>query len=92
MAELIDRTVQQHLRIAWQRLSLDPQKQDVSVLVADMESWSRRNQFNAGQSESRLGVAIGWLRQLGLIEAIGITPRGQALLDRSLLTLSQASP
>ena len=91
MAELIDRTVQQHLRIAWQRLSLDP-KQDVSVLVADMESWSRRNQFNAGQSESRLGVAIGWLRQLGLIEAIGITPRGQALLDRSLLTLSQASP
>ena len=90
MAELIDRTVQQHLRIAWQRLSV--QGQDVSVLVADMESWSRNNQFNAGRSESRLGVAIGWLRQLGLIQEVGITTKGQAILDRSLATLSQAPP
>jgi hypothetical protein len=90
MAELIDRTVQQHLRIAWQRLSI--QGQDVSVLVADMESWSRNNQFNAGRSESRLGVAIGWLRQLGLIQEVGITTKGQAILDRSLATLSQAIP
>jgi hypothetical protein len=87
MAEMIDRTVQQHLRVAWQRLSA--QGQDVSVLVADMEGWSRNNQFNAGQSESRLGVAIGWLRQLDLIEETGITKGGQAILDRALVTLAQ---
>lgn len=64
----------------------------MSVLVADMESWSRNNPFNAGQSESRLGVAIGWLRQLGLIHDVGIATKGQAILDRSLATLLQSPP
>ena len=41
MAELARRTVDQHLRISWARLSQDP-KRDVARLLADGESWSFR--------------------------------------------------
>ena len=81
MAELIARTVQQHLRVAWQRFAA--QGQDVSVLVADLETWARNNVFRAGQTESRLEIAIDWLRQLDLIDDGGITAEGQRILDRA---------
>jgi hypothetical protein len=66
MAELITRTVQQHLRVAWQRFAT--QGQDVSVLAADLDTWARikdskgaNKAFNAGRTETRLGIAIDWL-------------------------------
>jgi hypothetical protein len=90
MSELIVRTVQQHLRVTWQRLAT--QGQDVSVLVADLETWARNNVFRAGQTESRLGVAIGWLQQLDLIDEDGITVDGERVLDRALATLEAAVP
>lgn len=90
MSELIVRTVQQHLRVTWQRLAT--QGQDVSVLVADLETWARNNVFRAGQTESRLGVAVGWLQQLDLIDEDGITINGQRVLDRALATLEVAAP
>ncbi len=78
MAELITRTVQQHLRIAWTRFSL-PQGKDVSVIVADMDTWSRNNGFRAGRTDSRLSVAISWLRQLGLTNEDGLTAAGNRI-------------
>ena len=77
MAELIMRTVQQHVRVAWQRFAT-PQGKDVSVLVADLETWSRNNAFSAGRTDLRLWVAIGWLEQLGLVDKSGILTRGSA--------------
>jgi hypothetical protein len=88
MAELITRTVQQHLRVAWTRFS-PPQGKDVSVIVADMDTWSRNNGFRAGRTDSRLSVAISWLRQLGLTNEDGLTAAGNRILDRSLATLGR---
>jgi hypothetical protein len=90
MSELIVRTVQQHLRVIWQRFAT--QGQDVSVLVADLETWARNNVFRAGQTESRLGIAIGWLQQLDLVGEDGITADGQRILDRALATLATVTP
>jgi hypothetical protein len=86
MAELITRTVQQHLRVAWTRFS-PPQGRDVSVIVADMDTWSRNNRFTAGRTDSRLSVAISWLWQLGLTSDEGLTAAGERVLDRSLQAL-----
>jgi hypothetical protein len=88
MAELITRTVQQHLRVAWTRFT-PPQGKDVSVIIADTDTWARNNGFRAGRTDSRLWVAISWLRQLGLIGEDGLTARGKRILDRSLSTLNR---
>jgi hypothetical protein len=88
MAELITRTVQQHLRVAWTRFS-PPQGKDVSVIIADNDTWARNNGFRAGRTDSRLWVAISWLGQLGLVDEDGPTVRGKRILDRSLATLSR---
>jgi len=88
MAELITRTVQQHLRVAWTRFS-PPQGKDVSVLVADHDTWARNNGFRAGRTDSRLSVAIDWLYQLGLVNDVGLTSRGERILDRSLAMLNR---
>jgi len=90
MSELIVRTVQQHLRVTWQRFAM--QGQDVSVLVADLETWARNNVFRAGQTESRLGIAISWLQQLDLISEDGITTDGQRILDRALASFATVMP
>lgn len=89
MSDLIIRTVQQHLRVAWSRFAT-PNGKDVSVLVADTESWARNNGFAAGRTESRLAVAIDWLQQLALINGDGITASGRRVLDRALATLECA--
>lgn len=88
MAELVMRTVQQHLRVAWKRFSV-PRGKDVSVLVADTEAWSRNNPFNAGRTGSRLPVAIDWLNQLGLTSEDGLTKSGERILKRSLDVLGR---
>jgi len=88
VTELITRTVQQHLRVAWTRFS-PPQGKDVSVLVADHETWMRNNGFRAGRTDSRLWVAIDWLYQLGLIDDDGLTNRGDRILERALATLQR---
>jgi hypothetical protein len=88
MAELLVRTVQQHLRVAWSRFAA-PNGKDVSVLTADVETWARNNRFAAGRTESRLEVAISWLQQLALIDETGITPSGRRVLDRALATLER---
>lgn len=88
MAELITRTVQQHLRIAWTRFA-PPQGKDVSVLIADNATWARNNSFKPGRTDSRLWVAISWLKQLRLTDEDGLTVTGSRILERSLATLSR---
>jgi hypothetical protein len=83
MAELVMRTVQQHLRVAYKRFST-PRGKDVSVLIADTEAWSRNRRFRPGRTASRLSVAIDWLSQLRLTSADGLTKTGERTLRRSL--------
>ena len=83
MAELITRTVQQHLRVAWTRFA-PPQGKDVSVLVADNDTWARNNRFTPGRTNSRLWVAISWLRQLRLIDEGGSPARAAGFLSGPL--------
>jgi hypothetical protein len=89
MAELTVRTVQQHIRVAWSRMAA-PNGKDVSVIVADLETWARNNRFAAGRTDSRLWVAISWLEQLGLSDEDGITVSGQRVLDGAFATLERA--
>jgi hypothetical protein len=89
MAELTVRTVQQHLRVAWSRFAA-PNGKDVSVLIADGQTWARNNVFAAGRTISRLQIAISWLDQLALIDYDGITAAGQRVLTRVLQTLERA--
>lgn len=89
MAELVMRTVQQHLRVTWKRFSA-PRGKDVSVLIADAEAWSRNNGFRAGRIASRLNVAIDWLGQLGLTSTSGLTRLGDRMLERSLNALNRS--
>ncbi|WP_316219263.1 hypothetical protein [Bradyrhizobium sp. SZCCHNR2026] len=89
MAELVLRTVQQHLRVAWSRFSA-PRGKDVSVLIADTENWSRNNAFRAGRTGSRLPMAIDWLDQLKLTSNNGLTKAGKRILDRSLKALENS--
>lgn len=86
MADLARRTVEQHLRISWTRMSADPRR-DVAVLTSDGERWSYRKVFNAGRTASRIHQAAGWLRQLRLVDERGLTADGHAALARSLDTL-----
>jgi hypothetical protein len=88
MGELTTRTVQQHLRVAWTRFA-PPQGKDVSVLIADNDTWARNNGFKPGRTDSRLWVAISWLNQLRLTDEDGLTASGRRVLERSLAALSR---
>ena len=79
-AELALRTVYQHLQIAWARFGQDPKKL-VAVISSDGRNWAFRNKFYAGRTASRISQAVGWLEQLGLVDASGITETGRKRLD-----------
>jgi len=83
MGELAMRTMDQHVRIAWSRLAADPRR-DVASLTVDGDMWSLRKgkEFRAGRTASRLIQAIGWLRQLGLVDDKGCTEEGERHLDQ----------
>lgn len=87
MEDLVYRTVDQHLTTAWTRMARDNGK-DISVLSADLDSWSRRAKFNPGQTDSRLSVAIGWLEQLGLVRDGRTIGAGAKALQAGLNTLA----
>lgn len=86
----LQRSVDQHLRIAWSRMFGDVTK-DVAVLISDGEHWQHRGKNYVGdRTASRMTQAIGWLRQLELIAAGGITTAGEAVLQRGYQTLAAA--
>jgi hypothetical protein len=88
MAELARRSVDQHVQIVWARMAADPRK-DVAVLAVDGDRWTWRGKvFYAWRTASRINQAVGWLRQLELVGADGITSDGEAYLERALRSLS----
>lgn len=88
-AELAYRTVQQHLQITWSRLQVDLRR-DVALLTAEGNRWfSRGKSFAAGRTASRIQQALGWLSQLKLIDAEGITADGDAVLKRAFAVLAE---
>lgn len=87
-ATFAHQVVQQHLQIAWSRLQVDPQR-DVALLTAEGRRWYPRGKaFGGGRTQSRLQQAIGWMQQLGLIDADGTTSDGDIVLARALKVLS----
>ncbi len=87
LRELFQRTVDQHLRIAWTRLRFEREPKDVAVITSDGRRWSSRRDFMPGRSASRLDQAISWLQQLALIDASGLTDRGESILRRNIAAL-----
>jgi hypothetical protein len=88
-AELAYRTVQQHLQITWSRLQVDLRR-DVALLTAEGNRWfSRGKAFAAGRTASRIQQALGWLGQLKLIDAKGITADGDVVLKRAFAVLAE---
>lgn len=84
----IQRSVDQHLRIAWSRMFTDITK-DVAVLISDGDNWQHRNKNFAGdRTASRISQSIGWLRQLKLIDTNGISASGEAVLQRCYQVLA----
>jgi hypothetical protein len=81
--------IDQHLRIVWSRLALDPRK-DVSVFLRDGDRLLARAGYSAGRTASRIGQAINWLEQLRLLEGGFITAEGKRVLKRCLATLERA--
>lgn len=88
-AEMALRTVQQHLQITWSRLQVDLRR-DVALLTAEGKRWFARGKgFVAGRTASRIQQALGWLHQLKLIDANGITADGDVVLQRALMALAE---
>jgi len=88
-AELAYRTVNQHLQIAWSRLQADPRR-DVALLTTEGDTWYARGKgFAGGRTASRLSQAVGWLEQLGLIDAKGLTLDGEIVRQNALHSLAE---
>jgi len=82
--------IDQHLRIVWARLALDPKK-DVSVFLRDGDRLLVRSDYSAGRTASRVDQAINWLGQLGLLASGFITAEGRRVLERCFVTLENAA-
>ena len=82
-AEMMKFTVHQHLNIAWSRMARDPKK-DVALLSVEEGQWkSLGKKIAAGRTVSRLDQSIGWMSQLGWIDANGVTEKGRLYADRA---------
>ena len=88
--DLLRRSVDQHVRVAWSRFASEPWK-DVSVLSTDGDEWIHKKALRWGHAASRLSIAIGWLQQLGLIGPHGLTPDGVTAREKGLETLTQGT-
>ncbi|MBC8214239.1 MAG: hypothetical protein H8E71_06350 [Candidatus Marinimicrobia bacterium] len=88
LADLLSRTIDQHVRISWSRMATDLSK-DVSVLKVDGDKIQFRKDFYSGRTASRLKETIGWLKQLKLIDKNGLTNDGEDALLRGYNSLSE---
>jgi len=88
LSDMINRMVDQHVRISWSRMATDVNR-DVSVMVVDGNKWCYLKEFYAGRTAARLKEAIGWLVQLKLLDDQGTTPDGDDILSRGYYSLEQ---
>lgn len=85
---LVQRTVDQHLRIAWSRMFADMNK-DVAILLCDGDLWQHRGKnYEGGRMASRIPDAIGWLDQLRLLDKTGLSKQGEDVLRRGYEVLT----
>lgn len=86
---LVQRTVDQHLRIAWSRMFADMNK-DVAILLSDGSLWQHRGKsYKGGRMASRIPDAIGWLSQLELLDNNGLSDHGQEVLQHGYEVMSR---
>jgi hypothetical protein len=86
---LVQRTVDQHLRIAWSRMFADMHK-DVAILLCDGDLWTHRGRnYVGGRMASRISDAIGWLEQLLLLDPSGLTHEGEEVLKHGYEVLTR---
>ena len=85
---LIKRSVDQHLRIAWSRMVSD-MDHDVAVILSDGTRLKYRKDFSGGRTQSRIKDALGWIKQLGLVNTSGLTNKGKEVLQRGYDTLTR---
>lgn len=86
---LVQRTVDQHLRIAWSRMFADMNK-DVAILLCDGDLWQHRGKnYGGGRMASRISDAIGWIEQLQLLETSGLTQMGEEVLSHGYEVLTR---
>ena len=86
VSELTRTTVEQHVQIALSRLAQDPRR-DVALMTTEQGFWRYRRGFSPGRTQSRIGIAVDWLAQLGLIDRGGRTPEGDSVFKRSIESL-----
>lgn len=80
-------TIEQHFKIAWERFD----SSNVAILYREGDILRLRLPFKAGQTQSRLLQAIGWLQELELIQKDGLTKKGTKVLENNLQTIKEAS-
>ena len=86
---LVQRTVDQHLRIAWSRMFADMNK-DVAILLCNGELWQHRGKnYGGGRMASRIPDAISWLEQLQLLDPSGLTQKGEEVLNHGYEVLTR---
>lgn len=89
IAWLVQRTVDQHLRIAWSRMFADMNK-DVAILLCDGDLWTHRGRnYGGGRMASRISDGIGWLEQLLLLGPSGLTREGEEVLKHGYDVLTR---
>lgn len=88
LAEIVFLVLEQHLRIAWSRLSVDI-RNDVAVLIREGAQWIHRKDYTGGRTAARLWEAIHWLHQLRLVDETGLTSAGTEVLSRSIRALEE---
>jgi hypothetical protein len=83
MAELTQRAAMRHLRVAWQRLALDPTR-NVALFSVDEGRWIFFRSYAYRRMNTRVIFALRWLRFLGAVNGKGLTKLGRALLAEVL--------
>jgi len=86
--KLLQKSIEQHIRIAWTRLAVDPRR-NVSLLFREDNMLHYHQNFKPGRSASRIVQAIGWLKQLKLIDQNGLTGDGEMVLSTAYRVLSK---
>jgi len=86
IVELVEYSLDQHMRIALSRFHFD--EKSVALFFREEDRLIRLKDFSGDRTGSRVYNAIGWLRQLELIAADGITAAGENELNRVLRILA----
>lgn len=86
IVELVEYSLDQHMRIALNRFHFD--EKSVALFFREEDRLIRLKDFSGDRTGSRVYNAIGWLRQLELIDSDGITVAGENEMNRVLRVIA----